>query len=213
MTSEIFLESTRNRGGGVAPSSACGRREATRRRFVAFEAEGEEVAESSVWESTGLSWHVIHTKPRQEKALANSLSQMKIAFFLPLLRQTRIYGHRRRRVEIPLFSGYLFLRGSVEATYAALDTKRAVRAIRVVDQDTFNHEMRQIDLALKGQGVLDPYPFIKVGRRVRVKSGPFCGLEGLVDERKRGDRIILIVQTIGQATSLEIDASLLEAID
>jgi len=159
------------------------------------------------------SWHVIHTKPRQEKALANSLSQMKIAFFLPLLCQTRIYGHRRRRVEIPLFSGYLFLRGSVEATYAALDTRRAVRAIRVVDQDTFDHEMKQIDLALRGQGVLDPYPFIEVGRRVRVKSGPFCGLEGLVDARKRDDRIILIVQTIGQATSLEIDASLLEAID
>lgn len=171
------------------------------------------IDKSPIWDNSIGPWHVLHTKPRQEKALANALSIQNIQFFLPLIKQIRIYGHRRREVELPLFSGYLFLRGSKEQTYNAIDTKRVVRVLPVPDQTTLNHDLKQIAIALQGSGILDPYPFLQEGTRVRVKSGPFCGLEGMVDERKRGDRIILIVQTIGQATSLEIDASLLEVIN
>jgi len=173
----------------------------------------ENSLEGDIWDdSTGL-WFVMHTKPRQEKALANALSIQNIQFFLPLIKQIRIYGHRRRQIDQPLFSGYLFLKGTKEQTYNAIDTRRVVRVIPVPDQTGLNHDLKQINIALQAEGSLDPYPFLKEGTRVRVKSGPFLGLEGMVDERKRGDRIILIVQTIGQATSLEIDASLLEAIN
>jgi len=173
----------------------------------------ENSLEGDIWDdSTGL-WFVMHTKPRQEKALANALSIQNIQFFLPLIKQIRIYGHRRRQIDQPLFSGYLFLKGTKEQTYNAIDTRRVVRVIPVPDQTGLNHDLKQINRALQAEGSLDPYPFLKEGTRVRVKSGPFLGLEGMVDERKRGDRIILIVQTIGQATSLEIDASLLEAIN
>ncbi len=169
--------------------------------------------EPAIWDPGVGLWHVIHTKPRQEKALVKSISGQGIHYFLPLVRQIRIYGHRRREVELPLFPGYVFLRGTVEETYCAMDTRRAVRVLSVTDQDGMDHDLHQIAMALRGEGVLDPYPYLREGVRVRVRSGPFCGLEGLVDAKKRGDRIILIVRTIGRATSLEIDASLLEVID
>ena len=174
---------------------------------------GEKVLAPDIWNPAVGEWHVLHTKPRQEKALAGALEQESIPYFLPLIQQTRIYGHRRRSVEIPLFAGYLFLRGSTESTYVAFETRRVVRVLPVFDQVVVDRELRQIELALRGKGVLDPYPFIVEGKLVRVKAGPFRGLEGIVDARKRKDRIILLVETIGQATSLEIDASLLEPLE
>ncbi len=174
---------------------------------------GERVLGMDLWNSAAGDWHVIHTKPRQEKALADALEKQSVLHFLPLVEHVRVYGHRRRKVELPLFSGYLFLRGSLDVTYAAIETRRVVQVLPVVEQTLLNTELKQIDLALRVQGALDLYPFIVEGSRVRVKAGPFRGMEGVVDERRQQDRIILVVQTIGQATSLEIDASLLEPMD
>lgn len=157
-------------------------------------------------------WYVLYTKSRQEKALADTLESAAIEYFLPLYKRVTFYGHRRRVVLAPLFPSYLFLRGTPESKYLAIDTKRVARVLDVRDQDRFEHELAQIHMALAGEAKLDPYPFLERGRRVRVKSGPFLGIEGLVDERLREDRLILIVQMIGHGTSLEIDASLLEPV-
>ncbi len=173
----------------------------------------EQVLGVDLWDAKGDDWHVIHTKPRQEKALAEALEKQSIRHFLPLVQHVRIYGHRRRKIEMPLFAGYLFLRGSRDVTYTAIETRRVVQVLPVTNQTLLHHELKQIQLALREQGTLDPYPFIIEGHRVRVKAGPFRGMEGIVDARKQQDRIILLVQTIGQATSLEIDASLLEPVE
>lgn len=160
-----------------------------------------------------MNWQVIHTKPRQEKALANDLEEARVECFLPMVTQRRTYGHRRRTVQIPLFAGYLFLRGDRDAGWMAMRSNRVVRVIPIVDQIRFDHEMKQIRLALDGQAHLDPYPFVQRGRRVRIAGGPFAGLEGMVEDRLKCDRIILIVHSIGQAASLEIDAAVLEPLD
>ncbi len=159
-------------------------------------------------------WHVLHTRSRQEKAVADVLDAAGCRFFLPLVRRVAFHGGRKRIVQQPLFSSYIFLFGAREATFFAISTKRVVRAIPVSDQSALEHELQQIRRAIEGEGQLfDPFPFLTHGRRVRVRSGPFQGLEGLVEERLRQDRLILNVQTLGQATGLEIDASLLEPVD
>jgi len=158
-------------------------------------------------------WHVLHTRSRQEKAVAQMLDAAGVRCYLPLIRKVAYHGGRRRRVELPLFSSYVFLFGPLEAIYFAIESRRVVRAICAPDQDRFELELNQIRTALAGGADLDPYPYLTRGRWVRVSSGPFRGLEGLVEERLKQDRLILQVNTLGQAASLEIDASLLEPVD
>lgn len=161
----------------------------------------------------GCRWHVLHTKSRQEKALAETLDAMAIACFLPLARQKRYYGRRKIEVDLPLFPGYLFLYGTLEQAYSADRTKRVAHVIPVVDQARLDDELRQIHLAIAGHGQLDPYPYLTRNVRVQVIAGPLKGLRGVVEDRLKRDRLILQVDVLGQATSLEIDGSLLEPID
>ena len=158
-------------------------------------------------------WHVAHTRPRQEKALGETLDALGVACFVPLLRQVRYYGHRHRVVSLPLFPSYAFVHGTREQALQSLRTKRVARLIPVEDQAGLEHELLQLDRALVGGAPLDPYPTLGVGKRVVVVRGPFKGVEGLIDERRTPDRLVLNVTLLGRATSLEIDASLLEAID
>lgn len=158
-------------------------------------------------------WHILHTRSRQEKALAEVLYAGGVDCFLPLVRKVRHYGHRRRVVEAPLFPSYLFLWGTLETTYHATATRRTAGIVRVADQLRLDRELLQIRLALQGDAELDPYPFLEKGRAVRVTGGPFRGIEGLVDERRTPDRLILQIHTLGRATALEIDPSLVEPVD
>jgi transcription antitermination factor NusG len=161
----------------------------------------------------GFRWHVIHTRSRQEKAVAEVLAAAGGTPYLPVYRRAMYYGHRKRVVEAPLFSCYLFLWGLLDHAYLAVSTKRVAQIIPVPDQGTLSRELAQVRLVLEAGGDLGPYRFLTRGRRVRVTAGPFQGIEGVIDDTIRQDRLILKVHAIGRALGLEIDASLLEPVD
>ena len=159
-----------------------------------------------------MRWHVLQTRSRQEKALAEGLEARGIKCFLPLVRVGRVYGGRKAQVELPLFPGYLFLHGTLENVYAADRTKRVAKVIPVFDQARIAEELKSVELALKEApqtSRFDPFPYLKQGIRVEVISGPMRGVRGVIEDRRKRDRLILQVNVLGQATSLEVDSALL----
>ena len=166
----------------------------------------------SVGEISG-TWWVAHTKARNEKALAHNLRSWEIPYFLPLVEKVHIIRGRRLRSLLPLFSGYLFFVGGDAERYKVMTTNRVAKVINVVDQARLVRELTQLERALAGKAQLDPYPFVREGRRCRVAAGPLRGLEGIVERRRGLTRLILTVEALGQAVSLETDAALLEPVD
>ena len=159
-------------------------------------------------------WFVLRTKARQEKILAADLAARSLGVFCPLVQTTRYYGHRKAVIELPLFPGYVFLRGSNDEAYEADRTRRIAQIIRVHDQDRLDLELQSLHLALENEATLDPYPFLKEGVWVEVRSGPFEGVRGMVESRgRRTNLLVLQVEILGRAVSLEIDGSLLSVID
>ncbi len=158
-------------------------------------------------------WFVLHTKPRQEKALAEALVGLGIAHYLPTIRKVRYYEHRRRVVDAPMFSGYLFAIGDKEAGFRANETKRVANIIEVADQDRLGSELRQIQVASTSGLRVDSYRYLTSGRPCRVLAGPLRGVEGVIESRPRADRLILQVHALGQAIAVEVDPSLIEPLD
>ncbi|HWE97975.1 MAG TPA: transcription termination/antitermination NusG family protein [Tepidisphaeraceae bacterium] len=162
---------------------------------------------------TGHEWYLLRVRSNQEKPLADTLAAMGVGHFLPLVRRARYWGRRKAVVEEPLFAGYVFLRGAVDDVYRADRTRRVASIVRVSDQRRLDWELRNIRLALAGDAALLPTTCLKNGTRVEVRSGPFRGLQGLISERVKENRLVLQVRILGAATSLEIDAGLLDPLD
>lgn len=158
-------------------------------------------------------WRVLHTRSRQEKAVASALEADGVEHFLPLVRRTRRYARSKRVVEAPLFPGYVFLRGTREEAFRVIAAGRVANLIEAADQSQLERELGHLRRALSVEGGLDPYPFLGAGRPVRVRSGPFKGIEGVVERYEPGSRLILQIHTLGRAASLEIDPALLDPID
>jgi transcriptional antiterminator NusG len=163
-------------------------------------------------------WFVLHTKSRQEKALACDLASRHIAHFLPLRTEIRYHGKRKRVVDVPLFPNYLFAKGFPRDSYIADRTKRVANIIPCPDQQKITFELQNISVALLHGAPLSLYPAMVRGTRVEVRAGPFRGIQGIIENRAKltranGNRLILKVETLGRAVSFEIDGSLLDVIE
>ena len=166
----------------------------------------------SICDFTG-QWWVVHTKSRNEKALAHDLIREEISYFLPMSWKVRRRSRRTIRSLLPLFSGYLFLCGEENQRIELLRTDRVANLIEVKDQEKLLGELLQIEQALRAGAPLTPYKYIKVGQQCKVIAGPLLGLQGIVVRSRGATRLVLQVDMLGQAASVEIDIDMIETIE
>jgi len=159
------------------------------------------------------SWWVAHTKSRNEKALARDLIQKDISYFLPMTWKVRRQKGRTLRSLLPLFGGYLFFCGQESQRIEVLRTNRVANLLVVKDQKKLIDELLQIEQALRTGVNLTPHKYIKKGQYCRVIGGPLADLHGIVVKTRGTARLLLQIDMLGQATSVEIDTDMIEVID
>ena len=158
-------------------------------------------------------WRILHTRSRQERTVERQLRVRGVGVYLPLVPQVRYYGRRKVRRELPAFPGYVFVRGEREEAWLAERAGRLVSVIEVRDQQRLDHELRQVHLALSCDPDAAVHPYLATGVEVEVRSGPWRGMRGRVESREAMGRIVLQIETLGQAICVEIDGSLLDVLD
>jgi transcription antitermination factor NusG len=124
----------------------------------------------------------------------------------------RIRGRTIRSL-LPLFGGYLFFCGEERQRVEVLRTNRVANLINVNDQERLVEELSQIEQALGAGAQLSPHKYIKAGQRCRVIGGALVGLVGIVMKTKNAMRLLLQIDMLGQAASVEIDVDMIEPIE
>lgn len=158
-------------------------------------------------------WWVAHTRSRNEKALAHDLIRKNISYFLPMRWKVRYHRGRTIRSLLPLFSGYLFFCGREGQRLELLRTNRVANLIEVKDQEKLLGELLQFEQALRAGAPLVPYKYITAGRRCQVIAGPLANLQGIIIRAKNTTRLVLQIDMLGQAASVEIDIDMVEILD
>jgi transcription antitermination factor NusG len=158
-------------------------------------------------------WWVAHTKSRNEKALAQDMSVKGISYFLPMIWKVRRVHGRTMRSLLPLFGGYLFFCGEERQRIEVLRTNRVANLIEVRDQPRLVRELSQIEQALCAGADLTPHKFLKEGQRCKVIGGALAGLQGIVVRANDQTRLVLQIDMLGQATSVEISADMIEPVE
>jgi transcription antitermination factor NusG len=144
-----------------------------------------------------------------EKRIAEMLDQKGYELFLPLHRVRRWWSDRIKEVEQPLFPGYLFCRFAAPARAGILKTEGVARVVGIgcVPMPIDEHEIRAIQQAVSSGLEVQPHAFLAAGQRVRIESGPFEGVEGLIVEVRSRHRLILAISLLQRAISVEIDSA------
>lgn len=156
------------------------------------------------------SWHALYTRPRFEKKLYNELLRSGIEAFLPLYTTLRQWSDRKKKVEVPLFRSYVFVRVSERNYYQALNSMGAVRyvtfegkAVRIPDEQIeYIHRLlgEQADIEVTSE-VVAP------GDMVEIRSGSFEGICGELVQMQGKHKLVIRIEAIGQCLLVTVPRS------
>jgi transcription antitermination factor NusG len=159
------------------------------------------------------NWYALYTAPRHEKFVADQINRQGIDCFLPLYRSMRRWKDRRKELALVLFPGYVFVQMALQNRLRVLQLPGAVRLVSFNGQPTPMPEEEIENLRTRLSSVnVEPHPYLTAGRRVRVRSGPLQGLEGIIVRTKDRCRIVLSIHLIMRSVAVEVDDSDVELI-
>jgi len=153
----------------------------------------------------GPRWYAVYTYPRHEKVVATQLQQKAVEIFLPTFSVMSRWKDRRVRVTNPVFPSYLFTRIDLRDRISVVSTPSVIRIVSFngVPTPIPDGEIGAVRACLAG-GNIAPHPFIVVGERVRVRSGPFKGVSGIVIRRTNHCKLVVSIGIIHRSFALEI---------
>ena len=157
----------------------------------------------------GAPWYAIHTRSRHEKSVHGELCRHGVEAFLPTVARWSRWRDRRRRIDWPLFPGYCFARFDTTSLLSVLKCSGVVSVVSTGGHPApiSAHEIEGIRKLVSSNLEYDPCPFIKEGTMVQVVAGPLRGVIGRLVRKGARARLILSVDLIGQAVSVEVDAA------
>jgi len=152
-------------------------------------------------------WYAAYTSANHEKRVAQQLGQRSVEHFLPVYESERRWKDRRVRLQMPLFPGYVFVRMALRERVRVLQIPGVARLVgfggmpKALPEEEIEVLRAGLALGIRAK----PHPFLTIGRRVRVSSGPLRGLEGIILRRKNRTRFILSFDLITRSVAVEID--------
>ena len=158
---------------------------------------------------TRVDWFALWTRSRHEQVVREQLERKKVEVFLPTITKWSRWKDRKKQVDWPLFPGYCFARFDPEDTLPILKCTGVVNIVSFEGEPAAipELELENIRLLIDTELAFDSVPLIKEGSMVEVVHGPLKGVVGRLIQKKEKARLVLSVDLIGQAVSVEIDAA------
>ena len=160
------------------------------------------------------NWYALFTRHQHEKSVAFALSNKCHEVYLPLYRSVRRWQDRAKQLWFSLFPCYVFIREGMDRQLQILTTPGVVQIVgwgghpAIIPQTQLDAVRQVIESCL----IVETHPYLQCGDRVRVKTGPLMGLEGILTRKKGVARLVVSMELLGRSAAVEIDVLNVERI-
>jgi transcription antitermination factor NusG len=163
----------------------------------------------------GRSWYAVSVHPRHEKQVAQMCETKGVNYLLPLYSSLRRWKDRRKRLDMVLFPGYVFVNIVLAERLRVLVLPGVARFVTFHGQPAVvpDHEIRVLGLGAESGLSIQPHPYLQKGRLVRVRNGPMAGVEGVLVRRKDRFRVVISIDLIMSSVAAEVDEGDIEPLD
>jgi transcription antitermination factor NusG len=161
-------------------------------------------------------WYAIHTRAHHEKRVDARLRECNISTFLPLVKQVHRWSDRRKVIDLPLFSCYVFVNivPSPKSRLIVLRTEGVIGFVGARSEGTpvRDAEIESVRLLLSRGVPFAAYPFLKIGQRVRIRGGSLDGVEGVIVGDKGDRKLVISVELIQRSVAITVEGYDLEPV-
>ena|SRR5690606_26079804 len=154
-------------------------------------------------------WYAVWTRSRHEQVVRSQLEERHVVAFLPTLTRWSRWKDRRKQIVVPLFPGYVFARFELPQRLTVLRTPGVVSIVSFNGEPAPvpDHEIDAIRRLIASTLPYGPCPMIRTGAMVEVIHGPLKGVVGRLTRKGSQARLVLSVELIGRAVSVQVDAA------
>jgi transcription antitermination factor NusG len=159
---------------------------------------------------SGLPWFALRVRTQRESQVASHLSGKGYEFFLPLYTSRRRWSDRIKKIESPLFPGYLFCRFNPYDRLPILKTPWLLQIVgfNQVPTPVDDEEISAVRRLVASGAAAEPWPFMAVGEKVRIESGPLRGVTGVLTQFKHNHKLVVSITLLQRSVAVEIDSAL-----
>jgi transcription antitermination factor NusG len=159
-------------------------------------------------------WYAAYTSANHEKRVTEQLAVRSVDHFLPLYESVRRWKDRRVKLQMPLFPGYVFVHLALRDRLQILQIPGVAKLVGFNGTPTAlpDEQIEALKAGLAAGVRAEPHPYLTAGRRVRVKSGPLAGMEGILVRRKNAARFVISLDLISRSVAVEVEAEDLQPI-
>ncbi len=160
------------------------------------------------------SWYALYTRHQHEKTVARILSNNGFETFLPLYSVSHRWQDRTKKLSLPLFPCYVFLRGGFSRRAEVVATPGVHMVVATAGRWAAipQEEIDAVRQVIETSTRVEPHPFLKCGEWVRVKAGSLVGIEGILVRKKNLFRLVLSVEILGSSAAVEVESSNVERV-
>ena len=168
-----------------------------------LEEQSNEVPGGRTW-----PWYALRVRSNFEKKSADLLRQKGLEEFLPTYRRRSQWSDRTKRIERPLFPGYLFCRFDSQNWLPVLQTPGVVHVVGIAGRPipVEESEIESLRTLVRCSVPLFPQAFLRLGQKVLIRNGPLTGVEGVLEQFEKNCRITVSISLLQRSVSAEIDA-------
>jgi len=161
------------------------------------------------------NWFALSTKARHEKKVYSQLVQKGITSYLPLQTFHRRWSDRYKKVQEPLFSCYIFVKIALRDRLQVLQTDGVVRFVSFngIPATIPEDQIEAIKTILDHNLQIERVDYLTPGQKIEVIQGPLKGIKGILAEVKNSRRLVIRIDSIMQAISIDIDYRDIKIID
>jgi len=166
-------------------------------------------------ELISLPCFAVKVRTRGEELVAGLLRQKGLQVLSPMFIELRKYSDRTCRVASSLFPGYLFVRMDIRKRVQLLSTDGVSYIIRSGAglEPLSEQETRAVEALCRDGVSCEPCSYLRVGQRVRIESGAFTGVEGVLVRVHDVRRLVISVDALCSSVSVEVGANRIRLLD
>ena len=165
-------------------------------------------------------WFALQVQPNYEKVTSQLLRHKGYEEFVPVYRESRQRSDRVKRIDVPLFPGYVFCRCSWHAGFRTVDTPGIVTTPGVVRIVGFgkqpvpidDEEMENVKCLVQSGLRSQPCSYFEAGQKVRLTAGPLRGLEGTITNVKGETQLAVSVTLLQRSIAVALDPGWVEKV-
>ncbi len=162
-----------------------------------------------------VQWFAIRVKSGTERLVASVAHNKGIEEFVPLYKIRRRWSDRIKSLETPLFPGYVFCRLHPQCRLPVLTISGVMHFVGIgkIPAPIDDAEIARIQRAAGSGLLIEPWPFLNIGQPVRLQDGPLAGLDGILIEVRKQQRVVVSVSLLKRSVAVEIERDWLEPVD